>query len=76
MPENQHDEVACRRELPRVYFELYVPLAAIGRGEGATVVKTFVVNARDWRRRLVDMGDDGAAEHAEGFSEDLQSFRV
>lgn len=43
---------------------------------GAAVVKTFVVNARDWRRRLVDMGDDGAAEHTEGFPEDLQSFRV
>ena len=58
-----------------IYFELYVPLAAIGRDEGATVVKTFVVNVRDWRRRLAGIGD-AAAESSEAVSDDLQSFRV
>ena len=42
----------------RVYFEQYVPISFIGRGEGAPVVKLFAVHARNWRLRLA--GTDGA----------------
>ena len=36
----------------RLYFERYVPLPVVGRGEGAGVVKAFVACAREWRRRI------------------------
>ena len=45
-----------------VYFEQYLPLSLIGRGDGATAVKAFVANALEWRRRIDAMGgndDDG-----------------
>ena len=36
----------------RLYFERYVPLPAIGRGEGAAIVKAFASDALEWRRRI------------------------
>ena len=36
----------------RLYFERYVPISVIGRGEGAEFVKMFVAEAKERRRRL------------------------
>ena len=43
-----------------LYFEQYVPLTAIGRGEGAGIVKIFVVHARDWRNRIAGRNSESA----------------
>ena len=52
----------------RIYFEQYVPISAIGRGEGTLVVKLFVAHVREWRRRLsgADGADAGDAEAIPG----------
>ena len=41
-----------------VYFEQYLPLSLIGRGEGATAVKAFVASVLEWRSRIDAMGGD------------------
>lgn len=44
-----------------IYFEQYVPLSAIGRGEGARVVKIFAAHADDWRERIAGAESPNAA---------------
>ena len=51
-----------------VYFEQCLPLHLIGRGEGETVVKAFIANALDWRRRIGNMGGDDGVQQFDGLT--------
>ncbi len=52
-----------------VYFEQYLPLSLIGRGDGGTAVKAFVASALEWRSRIDDMGgDDTGVEQFDGLT--------
>ena len=51
-----------------VYFEQRLPLHLIGRGEGETVVKAFIANALEWRRRIDNMGGDGDVQQFDGLT--------
>ena len=42
-----------------VYFEQCLPLHLVERSEGETVVKAFIANALEWRRRIDNMGGEG-----------------
>ena len=58
----------------RIYFEQYMPLTVIGRGEGERAVKVFVANAIEWRRRLAETPPAGPNE--EPAPDSMQSLRV
>ena len=51
-----------------VYFEQCLPLHLIGRGEGETVVKAFIANALEWRRRIDNMGGEGDVQQFDGLT--------
>ena len=51
-----------------VYFEQCLPLHLIGRGEGETVVKAFIANALEWRRRIDNMGGDDGVQQFDGLT--------
>ena len=51
-----------------VYFEQCLPLHLIGRGEGETVVKAFIANALEWRRRIDNMGGEGDVQRFDGLT--------
>ena len=51
-----------------VYFEQCLPLHLVGRGEGETVVKAFIANALEWRRRIGNMGGDDGVQHFDGLT--------
>ena len=51
-----------------VYFEQCLPLHLIGRGEGETVVKAFISNALEWRRRIDNMGGEGDVQQFDGLT--------
>jgi hypothetical protein len=59
-----------------LYFEQYVPLSAIGRGEGAGIVKLFVVHARDWRQRIAGRNSADADTVETDISDMPSSFRA
>lgn len=58
----------------RIYFEQYMPLSVIGRGEGERAVKVFVANALEWRRRLAETPP--AEPNEEASPDSMQSLRV
>ena len=51
-----------------VYFEQCLPLHLVGRGEGETVVKAFIANALEWRRRIDNMGGDDGVQQFDGLT--------
>ena len=59
-----------------LYFEQYVPLSAIGRGEGTGIVKLFVAHARDWRQRIAGRNSADADTVETDISDMPSSFRA
>ena len=47
---------------------ILLPLHLIGRGEGETVVKAFIANALEWRRRIDNMGGDDGVQQFDGLT--------